>query len=132
VAHLNQVFLNLLMNGMQAIQATGRTAGEIRIKTRKAEGEIIIDVADDGCGIPPEVLPRIFDPFFTTKPIGRGTGLGLSISHSIIAEHGGKIDVQSVVGKGTSFRVSLPICRAEKMVRPPLVDGGASAGRPKG
>ncbi|HEX8200087.1 MAG TPA: ATP-binding protein [Isosphaeraceae bacterium] len=129
VAHLNQVFLNLLMNAMQAIQATGRPAGEIRIQTRFEAGAIVIEVADNGCGIPPEVLPKIFDPFFTTKPIGRGTGLGLSISHSIVAEHGGSIDVQSTVGQGTSFRVSLPVCRAPKIAPPSPVDDAAAAGR---
>jgi PAS domain S-box-containing protein len=108
VAHLNQVFLNLLMNAMQAIQATGRTSGEIRVKTRKADGAVVIEVADDGCGIPPEVLPKIFDPFFTTKPIGRGTGLGLSISYGIIAEHGGRIEVESTPGEGSVFRILLP------------------------
>jgi signal transduction histidine kinase len=114
VAHLNQVFLNLLMNAMQAIQATGRASGQIKIATRRVDGEIAVDVQDDGCGIPPETLPKIFDPFFTTKPIGRGTGLGLSISHNIIAEHGGRIDVHSVVGKGTCFRIRLPTSRAPK------------------
>src|SRR5262249_13017711 len=90
-AHLNQVFLNLLMNALQAIEATGRGRGRLRLATRAAGGEIVISIADDGSGIPPDVLPRIFDPFFTTKPVGRGTGLGLSIGHGIIAEHGGKI-----------------------------------------
>jgi PAS domain S-box-containing protein len=110
-AHLNQVFLNLLMNGLQAINDTGRRSGQISVATR-AEGDgIIIEIADDGCGIPPEVLPRIFDPFFTTKPVGRGTGLGLSIAHGIIAEHGGRIEVESTVGSGTRFRIQLPTDR---------------------
>jgi PAS domain S-box-containing protein len=110
-AHLNQVFLNLLMNGLQAIEATGRRSGLIRLATRSSGGEIQIEIADDGCGISADVLPRIFDPFFTTKPVGRGTGLGLSIGHGIIAEHGGKIEVESTVGAGTCFRIHLPIER---------------------
>jgi two-component system, NtrC family, sensor kinase len=128
VAHLNQVFLNLLMNAMQAIQATGRPSGTIRVETGLDDGAIVVEVADDGTGIPPEVLPKIFDPFFTTKPIGRGTGLGLSISHNIIAEHGGRIDVRSAVGQGTTFRVRLPVCRPER--RPPAVQGPEESALP--
>jgi two-component system NtrC family sensor kinase len=110
-AHLNQVFLNLLMNALQAIEATGRGSGRIRLATRSADGEIVVEISDDGCGIPPDVLPKIFDPFFTTKPVGRGTGLGLSIGHGIIAEQGGRIKVESSVGVGTRFRIHLPIER---------------------
>jgi two-component system NtrC family sensor kinase len=110
-AHLNQVFLNLLMNGLQAIEATGRGSGRILLGTRAADGEIIVEIADDGAGIPADVLPKIFDPFFTTKPIGQGTGLGLSIGHGIISEHGGRIKVESAVGIGTRFRIYLPIDR---------------------
>ena len=82
--------LNLLVNAMQAIEATGRGDGRIEIDTRAQDDEVILEVADDGCGIPEENLPRIFDPFFTTKPVGQGTGLGLAISHSIVADHGGR------------------------------------------
>lgn len=110
-APLNQVFLNLLMNAVQAIVANGRGAGMLKLGTRSAGKEIVVEVADDGCGISPEALPKIFDPFFTTKAIGQGTGLGLSISHGIIAEHGGRILVDSHVGVGTHFRVHLPIDR---------------------
>jgi signal transduction histidine kinase len=110
-AHLNQVFLNLLMNGLQAISDTGRRSGQISVATRAEPDAIIIEIADDGCGIPPEVLPRIFDPFFTTKPVGRGTGLGLSIAHRVIAEHGGRIEVESTVGSGSRFRIQLPTDR---------------------
>jgi two-component system, NtrC family, sensor kinase len=116
-AHLNQVFMNLLMNALQAIEATGRDSGRIRVATRATEGEIIVEIADDGCGIPADVLPKIFDPFFTTKAVGQGTGLGLSIGHGIIAEHGGRIEVESVVGVGTRFRIHLPIDR--KVISPP-------------
>jgi len=110
-AHLNQVFLNLLINALQAIEATDRRPGEIRISTGQADGQIVVEIADNGNGIPPDVLPRIFDPFFTTRPVGRGTGLGLSISHGIVADHGGRIEVDSTVGVGSRFRVLLPICR---------------------
>jgi two-component system, NtrC family, sensor kinase len=115
-AHLNQVFMNLLMNSLQAIEATGRGSGRILVATRSAEGEIVVEIADDGCGIPADVLPKVFDPFFTTKPVGQGTGLGLSIGHGIIAEHGGRIKVESGVGVGTRFWIHLPIDR--KVSRP--------------
>jgi signal transduction histidine kinase len=108
-AQINQVVLNLLVNAMQAIEATGRAAGRIEIETRARGDEMILEVADDGCGIPAEVLPRIFDPFFTTKPVGQGTGLGLAISHGIVVDHGGRIEVESTPGRGSRFRVILPI-----------------------
>jgi two-component system, NtrC family, sensor kinase len=113
-AHLNQVFLNLLMNAMQAIKATDRPSGRIRVTTRRAGDEVVVEVEDNGSGIPADVLPKIFDPFFTSKPVGQGTGLGLSISHGIIMEHGGRIDVESTVGVGTCFRISLPIRRPKR------------------
>lgn len=102
---LQQVVLNLLTNARDAIE--GR--GEIRIETRTPEerpGVVELVVADTGCGIRPEDLPRIFDPFFSTKP--RGTGLGLSITHSIVREHGGTIDVESSPGRGTRFVLGFP------------------------
>jgi PAS domain S-box-containing protein len=108
-AHINQVVLNLLVNAMQAIEATGRDSGRIEIETRARGDEVILEVADDGCGIPAEILPRIFDPFFTTKPVGQGTGLGLAISHSVVLDHGGRIEVESTQGRGSRFRVSLPV-----------------------
>jgi len=110
-AQINQVFLNLLMNGMQAIEAAGKSAGQIQIATRRVGNEVVIEVEDDGCGIPPDVLSKIFDPFFTTKPVGRGTGLGLSLTHGIISEHGGRIEVKSSVGTGSQFRIHLPLKR---------------------
>jgi PAS domain S-box-containing protein len=110
-AHINQVFLNFLMNAMQAIETCGRASGRLEVITGRSGELILVELADDGCGIPPEILPRIFDPFFTTKPIGRGTGLGLSLSHGIIAEHGGRVDVETEVGSGTRFRIQIPIRR---------------------
>ncbi|MFO0909179.1 MAG: ATP-binding protein [Isosphaeraceae bacterium] len=110
-APINQVFLNLLMNALQAIESTGRGSGNVKVATRATDNEILVEVSDDGIGIAPEALPRIFDPFFTTKPVGRGTGLGLSITHGIVADHGGKIDVESTVGVGSVFRVHLPTDR---------------------
>jgi signal transduction histidine kinase len=108
-AQINQVVLNLLVNAMQAIKSTGRGAGRIEIETRSRGDEVVLEVADDGCGIPAAILPRIFDPFFTTKPVGQGTGLGLAISHGIVADHGGRIEVESTPGRGSRFRVILPV-----------------------
>jgi len=70
---------------------------------------MLVEVADNGTGIAPEHLPKLFDPFFTTKPVGEGTGLGLSISHGIITGHGGRIEVDSRPGEGTTFRIFLPL-----------------------
>jgi signal transduction histidine kinase len=106
-SRLNQVFLNLLVNAGQAIDGVGT----ITIATGVDGCEAWISVADTGCGIAPENLNRIFDPFFTTKPVGKGTGLGLSVSHSIVRKHGGRIDVDSEVGRGTRFTVRLPLAR---------------------
>jgi signal transduction histidine kinase len=108
-AQLNQVFLNLLVNAMQAVETRPSGNGRIGVHTWAAEDHVVVEVEDDGCGIPAEVLPRIFDPFFTTKAVGEGTGLGLSISHGIVADHGGRIEVESTPGLGTRFRVILPL-----------------------
>ncbi len=106
-SQVNQVFLNLVTNAAQAME---RPDGAVVITTRR-EGKdaIAVEVADNGKGIAPEVLPKIFDPFFTTKDVGKGTGLGLSIVYKIVEQHGGRIDVKSTVGKGTVFTVVLPV-----------------------
>ncbi len=109
---IEQVLMNLILN---AVQAT-RSGGGITIRTRVIEGICAIDVEDTGCGILPNVLPRIFDPFFTTKGTGEGTGLGLSVSLGIVERHGGHIQVESEVGKGTVFTVSLPLTRDPSVV----------------
>jgi two-component system NtrC family sensor kinase len=102
---LNQVFMNLLVNAAHAIEERGT----IVIRTGVANDLVWVEVSDSGKGISPENLSRIFDPFFTTKPVGTGTGLGLSVSYSIIQKHHGSINVASEVGKGTTFRISLPV-----------------------
>jgi two-component system NtrC family sensor kinase len=102
---LNQVFMNILVNAVQAIE----DKGEIRITTRADNGYIEIRISDTGMGIPPEVLPKIFDPFFTTKEVGKGTGLGLNMAYNIIQKHEGIIDVESEVGRGTTFIIRIPV-----------------------
>jgi len=102
---LNQVFMNLIVNAVQAIE----TQGEIRITTRFAENNIVVSISDTGSGIPSEVLNRIFEPFFTTKDVGKGTGLGLSVTYDIIKKHSGDIRVESEVGKGTTFTIYIPV-----------------------
>ena len=104
-SQINQVFMNLLVNAAQAIQEKGR----ITLCTRQNGDCVVIEITDTGCGISPEHQKKIFDPFFTTKPVGKGTGLGLSLAYGIIKKHGGRIDVDSEVGVGTTFRVTLPI-----------------------
>ncbi|MFA7241039.1 MAG: ATP-binding protein [Sulfuricellaceae bacterium] len=106
-SQINQVFLNLLVNAAHAMEEGKR--GLITVRTGTTGNEVWVEFADTGKGIPPENLTRIFDPFFTTKPVGKGTGLGLSLSYSIVEKHRGRIEVKSAVGKGTTFRVILPV-----------------------
>ncbi|MEQ1630470.1 MAG: ATP-binding protein [Gallionella sp.] len=105
-SQLNQVFLNLVTNAAQALPDE---RGTITLNSRVDGGGVLVEVVDNGKGIPPDVLPKIFDPFFTTKDIGKGTGLGLSISYKIIQQHGGRITVESKLGMGTRFSVWLPL-----------------------
>jgi two-component system, NtrC family, sensor kinase len=104
-SQLNQVFLNILVNAGQAMDQ----GGTIRISTRIAGDSVVVEIADSGKGISKENLSRIFEPFFTTKEIGRGTGLGLSVSYGIIQKHEGRLEVDSQVGVGSVFRITLPI-----------------------
>ncbi len=106
---LHQVFLNLLINAAQAISIGDSQHNKICVSTSLEKSRIRIDVSDTGHGISPEILPKIFDAFFTTKPSGQGTGLGLSICQEIICDLKGKINVQSIVGKGTVFSVYIPV-----------------------
>ena len=111
-SQIGQVLLNLVVNAAQAIEeAHGEVGGTIRIGLASEGGSQVVSVSDNGAGIPPEVIPKLFDPFFTTKPVGEGTGLGLAISHGIVTGHGGRIDVQSRTGQGTTFRIVLPTDR---------------------
>ncbi len=108
-SQLNQVFMNMLVNAVQAIE----THGTITITTAHAGDWVWVEVRDSGRGMTDEVKKRIFEPFFTTKPVGKGTGLGLSLSFGIIKKHQGRIEVESVPGEGTSFKVWLPVKQVE-------------------
>lgn len=103
---INQVIMNLVINAAQAI---GAERGTITLRTGTEGRNVWLEVADNGAGIPKESLARIFDPFYTTKPVGKGTGLGLSLSYGIVKKHHGRIDVETQLGIGTCFRVTLPI-----------------------
>jgi len=120
-AQLNQVFMNMLVNAAQSIAERGT----ITLRSGCSNDHAWISIADTGKGIPPELMTRIFDPFFTTKPVGKGTGLGLSVSYGIVEKHGGRIDVESVLGQGTTFTIRLPVRRPEPAEQ--AIPGGAPA-----
>ncbi len=110
-SEINQVFMNLLVNAAHAVH---KERGTITVRTGVHGSEQVwVEIEDDGCGIPKENLSRIFDPFFTTKPVGKGTGLGLSLSYGIVQKHGGRLEVDSEPGRGTRFRVTIPVCHAD-------------------
>jgi len=109
-SEINQVVMNLLVNAAHAI---GDQRGVITVRTGLEGEQVWLEVEDTGCGISPENLAKIFDPFFTTKPVGKGTGLGLSLSYGILKKHGGHMSVRSVVGQGTTFKVTWPVAHVE-------------------
>ncbi|MBS1714187.1 MAG: PAS domain S-box protein [Armatimonadetes bacterium] len=113
---LGQAVLNLIVNAAHAIKEKfdGRPDGHITVRTRSDGHAVVIEVADNGTGIPAAVRPKIFDPFSTTKGVGIGTGQGLSVAHSIVVKHGGELSFETEEGAGTCFRVSLPIVRQDK------------------
>ena len=115
---IEQVLINLITNATQAMP----TGGELRVNVVQAEGVVAIAVQDTGTGIPKQIQGRIFDPFFTTKPEGEGTGLGLSVSFGIVSSHGGKIELDSEFGWGTTFTVLLPV----EQTKAPFTEDGES------
>ncbi|MBA2664012.1 MAG: response regulator [Bradymonadaceae bacterium] len=128
-SRLGQVFLNLLINAAHAIPEGDPDANEICVSSRIANGWIVVEVRDSGSGIPNHLMRRVFEPFVTTKSNGQGTGLGLAISKSIIEGLGGRIEVESELGKGTCFRVLLPEARAKNSDKQVKKDTAPRAGR---
>ncbi len=116
-SELNQVWINMVVNAAHAIAEVAaerpNQKGTIRISTRRVGETVEVSVSDNGCGIKPENRDKIFEPFFTTKDVGKGTGQGLAISHSVIAKHQGNVRVESEVGKGTAFIITLPLAHPE-------------------
>ena len=117
-SQLNQVFMNILSNAIDTLEESAQTDTPLVIEVKTATASLgtpaaeaaIVQIRDNGPGIPAPILSKLFDPFFTTKPVGKGTGLGLSISHQIIVErHGGEIDCVSTMGEGTCFTVKIPV-----------------------
>jgi signal transduction histidine kinase len=106
---MEQLFLNLVLNALDAM----RGGGTLYLRTRVRGGKVMAEVRDTGHGIPADIRDRIFDPFFTTREVGEGTGLGLAVSGSIVAAHGGKIELESTVGRGTTFRIILAAMHGE-------------------
>jgi len=129
---IQQVLLNLVINAEQAmIAAHGRGTLIVRTWHDPERDAVILEVTDDGPGVPEEVQPKIFDPFFTTKEVGKGTGLGLTVAYAIVQEHGGRITIKSAVGRGASFAVELPVGAGSlqpALPRPPEHAAGAVAG----
>lgn len=102
---IKQACYNVLLNAIEASQA----GGEINLRTLAGDDKVLIEIEDHGCGIDEAHQSRLFEPFFTTKPVGRGTGLGLAVSYGILRDHGGSIGVDTAAGRGTIFRMSLPL-----------------------
>jgi signal transduction histidine kinase len=128
-SRLGQVFLNLIVNAAQAMPEGRAATNELRICTRMADDQrVVVEIADTGTGIAPEHLPRIFDAFFTTKPVGEGTGLGLATCHRIITSLGGEIAVESEPGRGTTFRLLLPVATQPE---PAIVEVPRAASPPR-
>ena len=102
---MKQACYNVLLNAIEASPA----GGEINLRTLAGDDQVLIEIEDHGCGIDQAHQSRLFEPFFTTKPVGRGTGLGLAVSYGIFRDHGGSIGVDTAAGRGTIFRMSLPL-----------------------
>ena len=125
---LAQVFLNLIVNASQAIAEGAASQNEISVRlSTGADGSAVVEISDTGSGMSPQVMSRLFEPYFTTKPAGVGTGIGLTICRSIVEDHGGRIEVKSTAGKGSTFTVILPATSLER--RAPRKEKSIKGGR---
>src|SRR5207244_6543987 len=116
---IQQVLLNLVINAEQAmLSANGRGTLVVRTWHDAEQESVVLEINDDGPGIPDDLQPKIFDPFFTTKEVGQGTGLGLTVAYAIVQEHGGRVRLESNPGSGASFFVELPVSGARLPVKP--------------
>lgn len=113
ISKFQQVFIQLLLNAKEAIERKN-CLGEILIKTKNDFEKLFIEICDNGSGIEKKDLPSVFDPFFSTKAVGKGSGLGLSIAHSIIESFAGRLYCDTVLGKGTTFTIELPLHSSTK------------------
>jgi two-component system NtrC family sensor kinase len=105
---IQQALVALLVNAVEAMSGLQNRSGQLSVRLQGNPDEVQIDVGDSGMGIPPDVLPRIFEPFFSTKEAEKGVGLGLAVVYGIVQRHGGRIEVQSEMGRGTVFHLWLP------------------------
>jgi PAS domain S-box-containing protein len=130
-SRLGQVFLNLIINAAHAIPPGKYDTNQILVSTFLDETgkNVVIAIRDTGTGISADVRPRLFTPFFTTKPVGVGTGLGLAISHKIVTQFGGTITYETEVGKGTEFRVTLPVAGETQLAKPRTITNKTRAAR---
>jgi signal transduction histidine kinase len=128
---LEQVFVNLLLNAAQSIDAGNARINEVRVALRmEGSDTVVAEVSDTGGGIPTHIIDRVFDPFFTTKDVGEGTGLGLSICHGIVTDLGGDISIESAVGGGTQVSVRLPVARQQVETKPAAPDAVTEPTKP--
>jgi signal transduction histidine kinase len=128
---LGQVFLNLLVNAAQAIPEGNAFGNVITVGTGFDGAHVVVEIADSGNGIPPDVLPHVFDPFFTTKPADEGTGLGLAICQRIVTDHGGRLTIESEVGRGTLCRLLLPPAPGDQIAAARRKKAAASVAAPQ-
>jgi signal transduction histidine kinase len=116
------------VNAAHAIEEAVRSTngrGTIRVRTHLEGDEVVITISDTGTGIPPEIRDKIFEPFFTTKEVGSGTGQGLALARSIVEQHGGSISFETEVGRGTTFRIRLPVASTPAPTRGPATVEGS-------
>ncbi|MCE9573095.1 MAG: PAS domain S-box protein [Deltaproteobacteria bacterium] len=118
-SRLTQVLVNLLINAAQAFTTSDASVNQVVIRSQTIGDQLELAITDNGPGIAPDVLPRIYDPFFTTRPVGQGVGLGLSICHNIVTTLDGQLTCESELGRGTTFRVRLPLAPAVLVEPPP-------------